>query len=517
MLKSHYLLLLLSVALSLAIAACTNKAFDPDSWVNNPPVADIWVLPAQPDSLKATTYNQASFHWSGTDSDGFVVGFHVAIGQGDQPPTDWIFTTRQESTATYKTDESGRTFPTLYVAAEDDRGAYSDTVSVTFPLVNFPPLLDFADDFIPASQTFSAASFDFFGFDLDGDETLLPWVEYRYAGSDPDLVFEIGDPLADPSLGWVRVAKNPTRFSLVLRDIPPGDPGVDYTQTLFVRILDEPGGMGTIEHSWPVLPVVGDVLLVDDAPLTVSLASRDSFYRDALDVLLPGAHSVWDISEGMPDRETDIRLTLEPFRLLIWYTGSSESANLLRAQSILQDFVTEDLDPNTPGTQSGQLYLETSTAVGPVSHLGASFRANILGLEKDGDPQRSSIRVTSSDIAALGGILDIEPQAADLPVLGSVGKNYLDGSGFFFGLYGFVLREGAGELYRFESYDYLHDRRPVSPLFASRNPGVGIAKAVVFGFPLEYSNARDNAFEALGIILSNHMGHAVTLPPGGNP
>jgi len=516
MLNSRRTHLLLSLLVAAGLVSCANEPFDPQNWENRRPVADIWVLPAEPDSLKPTTYNQASFHWSGTDVDGFVTGFHVSITQLGTPPSDWIFTTRQETTATYRTDENGRTFPTLYVVAEDDRGALSDTVSVTFPLVNFPPVLEFAEDFVPARQTFSAASFEFFGFDLDGDETLLPWVEYRYAGSDPEVVFEIGDTLADPSVGWVQLAKPPTRFTMVLRDIPPGDPAADYQQTLYVRILDEAGGVDVLEHAWQVFPVVGDVLLVDDAPVTASLASRDSFYRDALDTLLPDAHSLWDISEGMPERESDIRLTLEPFRLLIWYTGNSESANLLRAQSILEDFVTGDLDPDTPGVQSGQLFLETSNAVGAASNLGSGFRSEILGLEKNSDP-RSAFRITSTDLNALGGVLDIDPQVGDLPSIGSAGKNYLDGPGFFFGLYGFILTAGTAELYRFEEYDYLHDRRPVSPILASRRPDTGIARTVVIGFPLEFANAKGNAIEALGLILQEHMGHAVTLPAGARP
>jgi len=516
MLQSRRFHLLLSLALALAAASCANEPFDPESWQNVPPTASIWVLPAQPDTLKPTTYNQASFHWAGTDVDGFVVGYHVSIAPVGEPPVDWIFTTSEETTATYRTDANGRAFPTLYVVAQDDRGALSDTVSVTFPLVNFPPVLEFGDGFVPARQTFSAASFDFFGFDLDGDETLLPWVEYRFAGSDPDSVFDLGDSLADPSVGWVRVAKNPTHFSMVLRNIPPGDPASDHLQTLYVRILDEAGGVSTLQHSWQVFPVVGDVLLVDDAPTTASLASRDSFYRDALEILLPGAHSVWDISDGMPDRESDIRLTLEPFRVLIWYTGSAESANLLRAQSILTDFITGDLDPTTPGTQSGRLILETSNAVGAASNLGSGFRSNILGLEKNSDP-RSSFRITSNDLRALGDTLDVEPQLPGLPVLGSAGQNYLGGAGFFFSLYGFILRPQAAELYRFESYDYLHDRRPTTPILASRRPDTGLAEVIVLGFPLEFANARGDAVQALGILLRDHLGHSVTLPVGAQP
>jgi len=497
-------------------AACSNEPFDPSSWQNARPVASIWVLPADADSLQPTTYNQATFHWSGTDQDGFIVGYHVSISLQGQATNSWIFTSEEESTATYTTDESGRAFPTLYVVAEDDRGALSDTVSVTIPLVNFPPLLEFTDNFNPVETSFGAASFEFFGFDLDGDSTLLPWIEYRYEGSDPDLVYEIGDPLADPSQGWVRESRPPTRFSLVLRNIPPGDPAKDFDQTIYVRIEDEAGGVAELSHTWKVYQVIGDVLLVDDCPNTVSLASRDTFYRDALDVLLPDQYSLWDISDGLPDRDDDIRLTLEQFQWLVWYTGNSESQNLLRVQAILQDYLAKDLDPNTAGTQSGHLFLETQNAVGASSNLSTTFRSQVLGLEKNPDP-RSNFRTTSQDLSGLGGSLDVEPQTADLPTISSIGRNYLDGTGYFFGIYGFVMTSGTAELYRFENYDYLHDRRPSSPLVATRRPDTGTAKAVCLGFQLEYCNALGNAIETLGLILQNHLGHPVTLPSGGKP
>ena len=62
-------IVLLSI-LALAFA-CTNDPFDPDQLVNTRPVARIFVAS---DSLNSTSYNNARFHWSGTDVDGFVDG-----------------------------------------------------------------------------------------------------------------------------------------------------------------------------------------------------------------------------------------------------------------------------------------------------------------------------------------------------------------------------------------------------------------------------------------------------------
>ena len=117
------------------------------------------------------------------------------------------------------------------------------------------------------------------------------------------------------------------RFNLLLRDIPGGDEGNNSEQTLFVRVIDVAGSASTLEYVWQNFEAIGDVLLVDDA---ANASSRDAFYRDALEGLLPGAHSVWDISSGLPTRDADLRLTLEQFRYLVWYTGNGESPNLLQ-------------------------------------------------------------------------------------------------------------------------------------------------------------------------------------------
>lgn len=486
------------------VSGCANDAFDPETLPNQPPVARVFV----PDgNIAPTSYNEARFFWSGTDVDGFVRGFHVSIGEPDAPGP-WIFTNSDDSTQTYDTDAMGEVFPTLFVVAEDDRSALSDTVSVTFPLVNFAPTLEFNPDFDPPLQSFGAASFDFFGFDLDGNETLLRHVEYRFAGSDPDLIFPPGDIAADPALGWVRLDSSPTSFSLLLRDIPGGDPDDSFNQTLFVRILDEAGGGSTLEHTWQNFEAVGDVLIVDD---NLTSESRDQFFFDALEGLLPGEFSVWDISQGLPSRDSDYRLTLEQFRWLIWYTDNGESSNLLRSQEVLTQYLAADLDPIEPGVQEGRLLLETYVLLPTASGLGSSFRADILGLTSQPNPRNQLVPFTGSVQAALGGALDIAPLVGDLPAISSVGLNYLGGPGLYFGLTGLQPLANAVPLWEFESYTWGGPADPTcrlgcAPVVAVRQPPTGLAKVVTIGFQLEYANADGNALDALRAVLTEHLG-----------
>lgn len=488
-------------ALGLALlASCTGDPFDPASLPNERPVARLWV---SGDSLSSVSYNERTFHWSATDIDGEVVGFHVAIGEGATPPTRWVFTTQDESTATYSTDLAGRALPTVHVVAQDDRGALSDTVRATYPLVNFPPVLEFANDFTPLKESFGAASFQFFGFDLDGDETLLPWVEYRYAGSDSNLVFDIGDTLADPSLGWVRLAKAPTRFSLALQDIPPGDPADGWRQTLYVRTEDEAGARAQLVWTWPVFEVRGQVLLVDDNP---TAASRDQFWADALDAALGGEYSRWDIADGLPERDQDLMLTLGQFRLLVWYTGNGASQNLQRAQLVLRDYMLADVNPDQPGTQGGRLLLMNTAVVGQGSNLNPAFRSQVVGVEGNPDP-RNTLATYNGQLQAAIGNLEVNSQDPAVPDLESEGLNYQGGPGRYFGLSGLKPAPGTAPLYRFEPYTWGGPSDPTcrlgcEPVVATRRPNSGVARAVLLGFQLEYANALGNALSTVADLLT---------------
>lgn len=497
--------------LALAAAAgggCANDPFDPSTLPNQPPVVRIFVG----GELQATSYNGATFHWAGSDPDGRVIGYHVGISLDEDLPKVWAFTTEDDTTRTYDTDQEGRAAPTLYVVAQDDRGALSDTASVTFPLVNFPPVLEFIRDFEPLAQSFGAASFEFLGFDLDGDETLEPFVDIRYEGADSTVVVPEGDPGADPANTWVRLDRSPTRFSLGLRDIPAGDPNDEFRQTLHVRIEDEAGSSTEFRYTWQVFEVRGEVLLVDD---NRTQAARDLFYRDALTAHLGDQYSVWEISGGLPSRAEDLWLTLSQFDVIVWYTSSSASENLGAAQSALQRFVETDLHPEIDGIQTGRLLLENQAVVGPNSNLTGTFRSRVLGLSSSTDPRNALERY---DIARNTiGTLEIFSQVAGLPDLNSEGLNYTGGSGIYFGLVGIVPLADSQALWKFESYRWGGPADPscrlgCEPIVAVRTPATGTARSVTLAFQLDYANAAGNAIDALRTLLSDHLGVAAVNP-----
>ena len=487
------------------LASCSNDPFDPDSLRNTPPTARIFVSD-EDGELQTTSYNGATFHWSATDSDGRVVGFHVAIAPDGTEPVDWIFTTQDESTSTYTTDENGEVTPRLWVVAEDDRGALSDTVSTAFPLVNFPPALEFNTDFVPVEQSFSAASFDLFGFDLDGDDTLLPVVDYRFEGSDPGVVFDEDDPDADPAQGWVRRERTRRRFTLGLRDIPPGDPNDEFRQTVYIRLVDEAGAASDFSYTWQVFEVRGEVLLIDD---NTTAAGRDDFYAGLMQDHLGDA---WNVLEAtsLPD-DPDLQwLSFSPFRTIVWYSQPvSPSPRLAAAQQTLTRFVNEDLDPDQVGVQQGRLYLDYQLAGSTTGGLSAAFKSGVLHVGSTPDPRNSLVRVNEVQ-SEIGPTLEILSQDPSLPDLV---HDPSTAAGTYFGLWGISVPAESAPLWRFESAQWGGRADPTcrlgcEPVVAIRWPATGLARTVTVGFQIDYADADGNARDAIRAILRDHLGIA---------
>lgn len=489
-----------------SLVSCSNDPFDPESLSNTPPQARIFVG-GSGGELQETSYNGATFHWSGTDNDGLVVGYHVAIARDGERPTAWVFTTQDETTATYTTDENGQAIPRLWVVAEDNRGALSDTVSTAFPLVNFPPVLEFAVDFDPVAQSFSAATFELFGFDLDGDETLLPVVDFRFEGSDPAIVVAEGEPGADPSVGWVRRPRTRKRFDLDLRNIPAGDAGSAFEQTLYVRLVDEAGAASDFSYSWQVFEVRGEVLVIDD---NATAAGRDQFYADIMNAHLGDAWNLF-AATSLPSDPDDQWLTVSPFRTIVWYSQPvSPSPRLAAAQDVLTRFITTDLDPDTAGAQQGRIYLEYQLAGATTGGLSSAFKAGVLHVGGTPFPRNQLVRV--NEVAtAIGPTLEIYSQD---PSLDDVVHNPSAAAGAYFGLWGMSLGADALALWKFEQAEWGGRADPTcrtpgcEPIVALRWPTTGLARVVTIAFQIDYADASGNAKDAVRAVLRDHLGIA---------
>ena len=490
---------LIAVAVLAAFAGCTNDPFDPESLGNKPPVARISVDHVE--TIAPTSYTDARFAWSGSDADGFVVGFWVAISIDDTDP-DWLFTTDNDTTATYQTRADGSVVPTLHVVAVDDRGAPSDTARVQFPLVNSPPVVEYQEEFVPPTQSFRAIDLDFFTFDIDGDETLLDHVHYRYEGSDPDLFFDADDSLADPTEGWVRAPRPRRGFRLRLRDVPPGEPALGDEQTVYMRVADDAGAATVFTHTWRVPPVRGSVLLVDDDDSVSD--SRDAFFGDAARAHFGDAFNTIEATNLRGEPEV-FQATFEPFETIIWYVKRQGSrVNLENSREALTTFLSSDRDPDTPGVQAGQLYLDYQYVGTPAQSGGLNdlFREQYLHVLAN--PLEGSIVGPPSVIGETGPELDILAQVPGLPDLVYTGT----GSVTYFDVWPIGPASDAQPLYRFESarWNSRRCRTGCEPVVASRWPATGDARVVVMSPQIELANDLGNAQEALRLMWSGQMG-----------
>lgn len=501
--------LLVLAGLLAVFAACTNEPFDPDSLENMPPVARISV--DHGDSLAATSYNEARFAWSGSDQDGFVVGFWVSIETNDDEfAAPWIYTTDDDTVATWTTREDGTIVPVLSVVAVDDRGALSDTARVAFPLVNSPPVLEYGEDFEPPAASLGAADFDLFTFDVDGDDTLEDFVEYRYAGSDPDVVFAADDSTADPALGWVKADRPRRGFRLRLRSIPPGDPDDGDRQTVYMRVRDVAGAATVLEHTWVVPPIRGSVLVVDDD-------SRDTLSRDAFFEAAVQAHfgDQWTrvAAAGLAGDPEVVQASLEAFDTILWYVQrQGKGANIEAVHEALETFLTSDRDPDTAGVQPGKLYLDFQYVGAPsgTSQLNDAFRTGFLKVQANPfEGQITSPEFVQGEIGPELDILSGDAAVGDLIYTGN-------GEATYFDLWPIGVPADAATLYRFESARWsARCRTGCEPPVASRFPAAGEANVVCVSFQLELTDDLAVAQQTLRSIWSDVLGiEALTIPGG---
>ena len=364
-------LLAAAVGAFLWSGGCTNDPFDPDSVPNHRPVASFYVTPQPGDTLSATSYYRRTFHWSGSDQDGFIESYHVSIQTDADVEAPWAVTTRTDTTITFTTDNQGRAFARLHVACRDDRGAMSDTLTQDVPLRNFPPVINFPADYDTTFWSYNAASFRFFALDLDGNETLSDTVIYYLDTADTTLSpVDVSDPAADPLVRPVKLAiesLDSGLFEIGVRGLV--DAG---RRTLTVIVADEADARPRFTWSWDVLPKIGDVLLVDDFAGDHDLTS----FHAAMDSIFPAGWSLYDMEGGLPDRSWVLLETFREFKAVFWYSGSAVSENMGRSV----DMLVEYLDPTDPAAAEGRLLLASKEIVGNKDVIPPWFQQYHLGI-----------------------------------------------------------------------------------------------------------------------------------------
>lgn len=272
------------------------------------------------------------FHWYGNDVDGEVVGFYVAVDD----TTNKDYTTERSDTFYFSAGDS--IAPHLFcVWAVDNENAIDPTPAcIDFLVRNTPPTLNFVGGTLPPDTTLPVSTFYLEFHDDDGDETIMG-VEYRL----------------DYESSWHRILKDS------ITGLVPSEITLDSIQsgsrTVFFRVFDEVGAYSdSISYSWTVIPVVGDILLVDDAGLYDG------------DVYIQGIggrqFTYWNLYDNPLNSPKDRNYVINSlgFRTIIWFTDNRRTY-LDRYFSYLQTFLDNGnkliiISPNISNVAVDTLY-----------------------------------------------------------------------------------------------------------------------------------------------------------------
>jgi hypothetical protein len=257
--------------------------------------------------MDTTGYHQV-ISWSGSDRDGYVVGYEYAWN--DTSPGRWTWTEATCETFDLEIADTVITY-TFYVRAQDNEGARDPSPSwLSIPATNSRPQIAFRNDTEPPETTLTTATFYWEATDPDGDQTIEAFL-YR----------------TDSQSAWDTLS--PDSDHVTIRNLVPGN------RTFFLKALDEAHATSdSVSYSWYVLETAGDLLLIDD----FDDATADGFYPHVLDSLgIPYTH--WSISSGLPYSYDDVydNINNQGFRTILWYSGIQ--SQIERAQPALTHFL----------------------------------------------------------------------------------------------------------------------------------------------------------------------------------
>ena len=497
------------------LAGCAaNEPFDPESLENARPVARFMAQPPEGEELNDTSYFRRTFNWSGTDRDGWVTEFHVSIRTDGDNPAPWVTTTVTDTTMTFQPDPvTGETSATFLIACRDNRGAMSDTVLQHVPLRNFPPVIDFQSDYEPLRNlqrefiydgggavvdttywNWGPNTFRFTAFDLDGLDTMNDYYRYTLVeGNNPDVIFEIDDPAADPEVGWVTMpfgeGDGNYEFEIFIADAQPG------RRTLTVSVQDEAGGDLPFQYSWEVREPRSSVLYVPDNSSTLGL----ELYRGLLDNLYgEGSWDEYRFVYGFPDRAFVLLESMRKFEAVIWTDGGSTS-EVAQAAMARDGVLWQYVEPQGDEDPGRLLLVSRMVCAEGTSGPNGVFIGSILGISAASSDPVSQINSFSGHTALSQGAGSYLP--------GMTGWNDF-GSGR-----GMIPLSGTEELYRMEECFrcYGSPRPSFDPLVGVRRPERGtdpLASVVVFSVQLEYFDS-DQVQAALSLVLTDEMGVTV--------
>lgn len=363
--------LALGVAALAALTAGCDSGVSGEPGGNQPPSTELFVRDTslvgnigEEDRLTSTVY----VAWSGTDPDGFVVGYELRYYDEGEAPGEWRHTTRRDTLILLPIPPGeDRANVVFEVRAIDNEGARDPNPARTvFPIRNSPPSLRLSSQLVPADTTWPVVSFGWTATDPDGPESLAgveialnDTTEFHLVPPEVELItLSAADPQAvGETEAQVFYGPNlvPAGFSL---------PGLrlEAENVLYLRALDLPGARSRLvrfpaeeEDSWFVRRQTSEVLLVNDyrraeearvMPYHRGLLERYSGAFDEWDLSRPlatGSNPLTSPSDALPSPSNPtLRQTLALWRYIYWVSDQTtdrvEGYNFPEAASVIDRF-----------------------------------------------------------------------------------------------------------------------------------------------------------------------------------
>ena len=313
--RSVHILILIVVLLAGCSKRHTNEPL-----LNQPPKT---YLALDPDGELRRTVSQQHVHWWGTDPDGFVVGYYFSLDS-----VHWTFTTKTDSVFTFRLNRLDTTYSFLVAAIDNEGLRDPKPASLRYPIQNSPPTISYLLTSTVPETTYTVATFQWLGLDIDGNETIL---NYYYA--------------VDDTSNPARWKKLPGDANLVT--LFKSDGLTEGNHAFYLKAQDVAGAfsptirMPDTGKVWYVREPKGDFLIVRDYLPTDFSAS---YYKAMFDTLMGGrlgSRDVIDIKKGAsaisrgkfvpPLINPTFTETLKLFKYVFWYGDNSPSLDIIQA------------------------------------------------------------------------------------------------------------------------------------------------------------------------------------------
>ena len=283
---------------------------------NDPDSGMVWDTLFQ--AFTTITTSKQTLHWWGEDVDGTVEGYYYKWNTD----LNWTYTTLESGTFFVPIRSELDIFEFEVKAVDNDQLEDLSAAKIVLPITNSAPTINFrylsnpliADINGDTSFTFPTRTFNWDLYDQDGNETIT------------DIFYALDDTCESC---WIRMEGDLS--GITLTNLEQGN------HKFYLKCRDIAGaGSELIQFPdssrpsdaqvWKVLPIQGDVLIVDDFPLDAENNALD-WYTTIFDTIVgSNGYSIWEIGDELPYSSTDVTANLNYFKHVVWFCAYNNTA-----------------------------------------------------------------------------------------------------------------------------------------------------------------------------------------------